>query len=70
MIIYLSLENITNGFLSNLHFFEDLRIIGEKIVKFNEKEKLIKLKQHLNEINNHLPACLYIPFIKGIYNLH
>ena len=39
-------------------------------MKLSEKEKLIRLKQYLNEINKNLPACVYIPFIKGLASVN
>ena len=39
-------------------------------MKLSEKEKLIRLKQYLNEINKNLPACVYIPFIKGLSSIN
>ena len=54
----------TNAYISNLNFFKDLRMIGEKIV--NQSDKLTHLKKYLNEMNKKLPACVYIPLIGGL----
>ncbi|EGR34783.1 phosphatidylinositol 4-kinase, putative [Ichthyophthirius multifiliis] len=50
-----------DGFISNLSFWNDLILIGEKLK--NAQPQYIALRHFLQIINKQLPSAVYIPFV-------
>ena len=51
------------SFKSTINFFEDLFQASQEVKQFEERSS--RLKEILRAINKKLPACVYIPFVKG-----
>jgi len=51
------------SFKSTLNFFEDLFLISEDLK--NHVDKKEKLKEEIMKVNERLPACVYVPFLKS-----
>ncbi len=49
--------------MSTIDFLIDLYEAGVSILEVNDK--ISRLRHFLEEINQNLPACVYIPFNKG-----
>lgn len=48
-----------------MNFFEDLFLISDDLKNFENKKD--KLKEEIMKINQKLPACIYVPFLKSTY---
>jgi phosphatidylinositol 4-kinase len=57
-----------NSFLSTPKFIKCLTEVSQMLGKMKEvskEDKLKILKQELNQINTHLPASVYVPFVQN-----
>lgn len=55
------------SFKSTLNFFDDLFNISQQLGSVDNKKMF--LKKALMEINEKLPACIYIPFSKSNFEV-